>query len=279
MFKSLDYRTVRALQICVVFIATLALQRALNFSHAGWIGFAVMMIYAGFDSGASLYRTKHRFWGAMFGLFLSYFLFIFILFNDDLIWVIIPIILFLAYFTVSKYYVAPTTFTVTMTGLGSDYYQSNSFSIDQFFFDYGEATTIAFCLCVFFEYFIFRKNNLTGKFYQEFKQLLINQLQILLDIVREENVRHSRYLKASAEFRSNLIKFESFLKTAKHNYSGNEHIYNDVDDFNQTIERVFYNIRQLFVLGSSEYENLALDAQLCLNNLCNKNLESKSDEE
>ncbi len=60
MFETIDYRTTRAFQICVVFIFALALQRWLKYSHAGWIGFAVMMIYAGFDSGTSLHRTIHR---------------------------------------------------------------------------------------------------------------------------------------------------------------------------------------------------------------------------
>src|SRR3990167_8423105 len=123
MFKDikLDYRTTRAFQICVVFAATIMVQEWLKFAHSGWIGFAVMMIYAGFDSGTSLHRTRHRFWGSMLGLLLSYVLWFFIRIHYETIFLVIPIVVFMAFFSLGKFYVSPTIFTVTLTALGIDY--------------------------------------------------------------------------------------------------------------------------------------------------------------
>ncbi|MDF1646562.1 MAG: FUSC family protein [Legionellaceae bacterium] len=267
MQKTIDYRTTRALQICIVFIATLLIQRALNFSHAGWIGFAVMMIYAGFDSGASLHRTMHRFWGAMLGLFLTYILFFLIRIDDDLIYIVIPVIIFMAYFSLSKYYVAPTIFTVTLTGLGSDYYQSNLYAIDQFFFDYTKATTIALSICVFFEYFVFKKKSLTHKFYFDLQQALVAELSVLFDVAATKPCRRSHYLKLSAQFNANILKLQTFLKTAQHDYHLRTHLFDEVEVFNVTIEKVYRNIQQLSVSTDKPLDGLVTDTQSMLNQL------------
>ncbi len=276
MQKAIDYRTTRALQICVVFIATLLIQRVLNFSHAGWIGFAVMMIYAGFDSGASLHRTMHRFWGAMLGLFLTYILFFFIRIDDDLIYIVIPVTLFMAYFSLSKYYVAPTIFTVTLTGLGSDYYQSNLYAIDQFFFDYAKATTMALSICVFFEYFIFKKRNLTHKFYFELQQALIAELNTLFDAVTVKPVRRSHYLKLSTQFNTNILKLYAFLKTAEHDYHLQAHLFDEIEIFQNTMENVYQNIRQLFASADKELDLLTMETRRMLDQLTTMSHGSKS---
>lgn len=249
MLKTVDYRTTRAIQIAIVFMGTLALQRWLDFSHAGWIGFAVMMIYAGFDPGTSVHRSIHRFWGAMFGLFLSYILFFLIRLDYDMIMVVIPLMVFMAYFTLSKYYVAPTIFTVTLTALGSDYYQNDHYVIDIFFFDYGKATILALGMCVSFEHFVFRKSNLTHKFYYELQQTLVQQLHTLYHLVSQTPLRRSRHLKLSTDFMTNHQKLVAFLKTAKHDTHVRAHLFDELQAFNQGVEQVYQNIQQVSVLG------------------------------
>ena len=151
MFKIIDYRKTRALQICLVFATALAIQRLLGYSHAGWIGFAVMMIYAGFDRGASLQRTYHRFWGAILGLLLSYILWLMGQVDFRLILVIVPVLVFMAYFSLGKLYAFPTIFTVTLTALGTDYYGGSDYAVPNFFFDYLLSTVVAFLLCFMYE--------------------------------------------------------------------------------------------------------------------------------
>jgi hypothetical protein len=267
MHEAIDYRTTRALQISAVFISALLLQKILNFSHAGWIGFAVMMIYAGFDAGTSVHRTIHRFWGAMFGLFLSYILFFFIRIDDDLILMVVPAMVFMAYFTLSKYYVSPTIFTVTLTALGSDYYQSDLYAIDQFFFDYAKSTVIALSICVFFEYFIFKKNNLTHQFYFNLQQKLVSELQALLDVVLSAPVRRSDYLKLSAAFNTHVLALHAFLSTAKHDYHLKATVFNELSVFNQTTLKIYQNIQTYFVLGRPDTDILLLETKALLQQL------------
>ena len=57
----LSYRAMRGLQISIVFAFTIFVQEFLRFPRAGWTGFALMMIYAGFDNGATLSRAYNRF--------------------------------------------------------------------------------------------------------------------------------------------------------------------------------------------------------------------------
>ncbi|MDX2345956.1 MAG: FUSC family protein [Legionella sp.] len=263
----IDYRKARALQISVVFISALLLQKLLNFSHAGWIGFAVMMIYAGFDAGTSVHRTIHRFWGAMLGLFLSYILFFLIRIDDDLILIVVPAMVFMAYFSLSKHYVSPTIFTVTLTALGSDYYQSNLYAIDQFFFDYAKATVIALSVCVFFEYFIFKKNNLTHRFYFQLQKTLVSELQVLLDVVITKPLRRSNYLKLSAQFNRHVLDLDAFLNTAKHDYHLKIAVFDELANFNHMIVQVHQNIQQLFILKAKKSDALICETREMLEQL------------
>lgn len=268
MQKNIDYKTTRALQITTVFVGTLALQWALNFSHAGWIGFAVMMIYVGFDPGTSMHRTIHRFWGAMLGLFLSYILFFFIRFNNDMIFVVVPAVVFFAFFSLSKYYFSPTIFTVTLTALGSDYYHTAQYNVDQFFWDYGKATTLALGICVCFEYFIFRKTNLTGKFYADLQQKLCLELDTLFQLVSAKTLQKSAYLKLSVQCNNNIAALRSFLALSKkHAYHVTPSLFENEKAFDETAEDIFHNIRELFVLGVNAPEALRQQTKALLNKL------------
>ncbi|WP_019216969.1 FUSC family protein [Legionella tunisiensis] len=50
------------------------MQEWLRYPRAGWTGFAVMMIYAGFDNGTTIFRAYQRFLGVLLGLFSGYIL-------------------------------------------------------------------------------------------------------------------------------------------------------------------------------------------------------------
>jgi uncharacterized membrane protein YccC len=265
--KTIDYRSTRALQICIVFICTLLLQRWLLFKHAGWIGFAVMMIYAGFDTGASLHRTFHRFWGAMFGLFLSFILWFFCRMDYRIILVIIPFIVFMAYFSLGKFYAYPTVFTVTLTTLGTAYYSNNNYDVANFFFDYIRATTIALCICLFFEYFVFKKTHLTHRFYQDLTQLMSQQLQQLFTIVITKPLRQSQFIKLSAQFNSKVMELHAFSQTAQHDYHLKNQQMNKIKSVSTQAEQIYQNIRQLFVGVPAHEDRLILDTKHLLDQL------------
>lgn len=269
MFKNIttDYRSIRALQICAIFVATLALQRWLQFTHSAWIGFSVMMINAGFDSGTSLHRTRHRFWGAMLGLLLSYLLWFFIRIHDELIFLIIPILVFMAFFSMGMLYAAPTIFTVTLTALGVDYYTTTDYHVSEFFFDYGRSTVIALAICVFFEFFVFKKNRLTHQFYVDLQRSLIKELEQLFDITINHPLRESQYLKVCAHLNTSVVVFHAFFSTIKHDYYIQENHYKDVDTFWALVEEAYQNIRQLFVLRKHQQEQLKVETKLILKRL------------
>lgn len=274
----LDYRTTRALQICMVFVTTLAIQRWLQFAHSAWIGFSVMMIYAGFDSGTSLHRTMHRFWGAMLGLFLSYILWFIIRLHEELILFIVPMVVFMAFFLLGQLYVSPTIFTVTLTALGTDYYTVDHYHVKDFFFDYARSTVIALGICVVFEYFIFRKNNLTHKFYFDLQQTLVRQLERLFIVVSTQPIRRSQYLKLSIQLNANIIALQSFLITVKHDYHFQKNNFNELEHFNKRVEDTYQNIRQMFINNSEQVFDLALQTRKHLDQLFILSQESKSGE-
>nr|MCH9689595.1 FUSC family protein [Gammaproteobacteria bacterium] len=166
--------------------------------------------------------------------------------DDDLIFIIVPVAVFMAYFSLSKYYVSPTIFTVALTALGSDYYQSNLYAVDQFFFDYAKATIIALSICVFFEYFIFKKNNLTHKFYFDLQKAVVSELNVLLDVVKSRPTRRSQYLKRSAVLYTHIESLSTFLKMAEHDYHLCVHFLDTLEPFNKTLLSAYQNLQILF---------------------------------
>lgn len=267
MLRINDYYNTRAVQICIVFTCAQLLEGYFHFTRAGWIGFAVMMIYAGFDSGASIHRSKHRFWGAVLGLLLSYFLFILIRFNDDLIWLIVPVILFMAYFTVSKLYVTPTIFTVSLTGLGADYYQSDSFAVQSFFEEYFFSTLIAYLLCVLLEYYVFKRADLSNRFYKESQEKIISNIEGLFELLVTRRINSSKFLKKTAEIDEQLSKIGTFVRTSRHNYSMHKDFYKSSKQFDIQAEHVYKHLHTLYINKDTGREDLILQTKSLLDNL------------
>lgn len=267
MFKIVDYRKIRAFQICLVFATALTVQRLLGYSHAGWIGFAVMMIYAGFDRGASLQRTIHRFWGAVFGLLLSYILWFMGQVDFRLILIIIPFIVFMAYFSLGKLYAFPTTFTVTLTALGTDYYGGNNYAVPNFFFDYILSTIVAFLLCYLFDVLIFRNSQLSRKFYLDLQKKIITRLHMLFDIVTQRPLRNSHYLQISTRLNTNMLDLYAFTDTTKHDTVLNINFLEELSAFSSVVQQAYHNIRRLFVTAPQKNKLLELETQNILNEL------------
>lgn len=261
MLTTVDYRSTRALQICIVFATTLVIQRWLEFSKAGWIGFAVMMIYAGFDAGTSIHRTMHRFWGTILGLILAFCLIVIGRIDYRFIIIFVPIAVFFAYFTLGKFYAFPTIFTVSLTALGADYFPSETYEPYSFFFDYFRATIIALFICVFFESIVFRKNNLTHLFYRDMQKAIVLQLQQLLDIVLKKPIKNSRYLKLSVECNLKIVELTNFVNTSKYDYHLQETQFAELHEFNEVMENTYLNVRRLFVISPLTNHNYELEAK------------------
>ena len=267
MSKFVEYRATRAFQICIVYVTTLLIERLLQFNRAGWIGFVVMMIYVGFDSGASMNRTLHRFLGTMIGLLLSYFLWLLGLLDYRLIMTVIPIIVFFSFFSLGKFYSYPTIFTVTLTSLGTAYFSPDNYDAYYFFFDYLKATLIAFLICIFFEGIVFKDKNMSQVFHDAHHANILDNLEQLLTIATDENTKKTHFLKASAACHAKILDTLAFEVTSRSDYALIENELFETASFHQQVTNALDSIRQLFLLGSNRDASLVLSIRTMLDQL------------
>ncbi len=260
MSQTFEYRSTRALQICIVFVTTLLIERLLNYSRAGWIGFIVMMIYVGFDSGASIHRTMHRFWGTVLGLVLSYFLWQLGLLDFRLMLTVIPIVIFFAFFSLGKFYAYPTIFTVSLTFLGTAYFSPSDTNAYNFFGDYFKSTSVAFFICFMFEGLIFRKSHLTRKFYYDLQKSIISELESLYSLGVTIPSNQNRFLRGSAVCRVKIHELHGFEQMAQHDL-GLEQGLGNTESFHALVSRTLHDIRLLFLLSAGPTSELALSIQ------------------
>lgn len=257
--KIIVYRSERALQICIVFATTLLIERLLQFSKAGWIGFVVMMIYVGFDAGASMHRTLHRFWGTLVGLLLSYFLWLAGLLDYRLMLTVIPIVVFFSFFSLGKFYAYPTIFTVTLTSLGTAYFTPDNYSVSEFFFDYFRATLIAFLICMFFEGVVFKNKRMTQVFARNLQRTITHELEQLLDILLSHPLKRAHFLKVSAACHAKIQELGVFELTAKHDYAVQEHSLSEMSTFHTMVSTILMELYQLFSLAPQSDTALIAD--------------------
>ncbi len=267
MSKFIEYRAERAFQICIVFSTTLVIERLLQFNRAGWVGFFVMMIYVGFDAGASMHRTLHRFLGTIIGLLLSYFLWLLGLLDYRLMMVIIPIIVFFSFFSLGKFYSYPTIFTVTLTSLGTAYFSPENYDAYYFFFDYLRATIIAFFICMFFDGIVFKNKKMTQVFYHEHQANIIKNLEVLLSLTRQKVIKKTEFLKISARCHAKILETQQFELTAQHDYALEPQDLLEADNFHAQVSQTLEAIRQLFLLAPTQDHVLRLKVQTMLDNL------------
>jgi Fusaric acid resistance protein-like len=276
MFENIDFRTMRALQISLLFLASIAMQRLLHFAHAGWIGFTVMVFYSGIDSGTSIFRTVHRFWGTMLAILLSCILWWIMRKHSELIFLVTLAVVFMAFFTAGKYYFLPTVFTVTLTFLGIDYYVLDHYNFGEFFFDYARCTMIGAAICIFFEFFIFKNSSVSYKYYFELRQTFTRQLEQLFTVVITKPLRQSQYLKLSAQCNSRVIELNTFLNNTKHDFHINPAFFAELEQYDALLETTYSNIRQLFVENANPI--LILETQKLLAELSQMSIASQPEE-
>jgi uncharacterized membrane protein YccC len=247
MLQNISFRTTRAIHICIVFSATLIIQEIFNYPRAAWTGFAVMMIYVGFDPGSTIRRTFHRFWGMVLGLFLSYILWFFGHIDYRILFFVVPICIFFAYYSLGKLYMFPTIFTVTLTALGSDYYSTNAFPPVWFFSDYIVCTVIALIICVFFEYFIFRGSKLTNKFYYDLLKDITESLNNIFTLTTKTTLHKSKLLKFTVHLNSKILELNALLDNTQHSYQANNPFNNELKQFFNKAKLVYQLLRELEV--------------------------------
>lgn len=264
LLNSFDYRTIRALHICIVFTTAFLIDLLFHIPRGSWMAFTVMMIYAGFDVGTSLQRVIHRFCGVVLGLCMARAIWFFCHLDYRLIFLVIPVLIAVYYYLLGKPYVFPTVFTVVLSVVGSDYFASRSFFVAWFFRDYFMCTIFAVIICWVFEYFIFRHVNMTRRFYSDLQKNLINVLETFFETVKHAPIRKSLYVKATISVNKKMIDLRDFVQNTKNDYHNKDNLIVELDEFNIDVHLIYQNIRKMFVLPMEERVVLMKETELLM---------------
>lgn len=267
MFRNLDYRTIRALRICVVFTASILIEQQLKIPRGAWTAFTVMMIYVGFDTGAAIQRIFHRFLGVVLGLFIAYILWFVGHVNYRTLFLMIPCCIFFAYYFLGKSYIYPTVFTVILTVIGPDYFGSPGYYVPWFFSDYLICTILAVVICIAFEYFIFKKMNMTRKFYIDLQKNMITCVETLLATTKKSPISKSAYIQATVILNKKIIELNTFVSNTKNDYHNKDDLITELDEFTQHMNLAYQNIRRMFILPKEQHFSLLTDTHHCIQKL------------
>lgn len=264
----LNYRAIRALQICVVFTFTIFIQEFLRFPHAGWTGFSVMMIYVGFDHGTTLFRAYHRFLGMILGLFSGFLLWFLGHVDYRLLIIIIPITIFLAYFLMGRTYSVPTIFTVNTAVIGTGYFAANiDTTVNSFIYDYTAATILAFVICVFFEYFFFRRYGLMKRFVNDTQNKIIVSLRQLILLLDQDEINRVTWFNACLDLNSHINEINNLVNNIEFEYSVEKAVGNEFKQFTLLANQIFIALKALYSayyttrFHKHDYQQIVTDVQ------------------
>lgn len=245
----LSYRSLRGIQISTVFFFTIIIQQLFHYPRAGWTGFAVMMIYAGFDNGTTILRAYHRFLGMLLGLFSGYLLWFLGHVDYRLLIIIIPITIYFAYFLAGQAYSVPTVFTVNTSVIGTGYFDTSgsSFNVTNFLIDYLICTVIAFAIILVFEYFWFSRYRLMDLFIKDTQTDVIRKLYRLIHLLNQDKIRRSDWFEGCITFTDSLFEMEKLARNSQFIISSQGVVREEFNQFLVITNRIFINIKALYL--------------------------------
>jgi hypothetical protein len=245
----LSYRSLRGIQISTVFFFTVIVQELIHYPRAGWTGFAVMMIYAGFDNGTTILRAYHRFLGMLLGLFSGYLLWFLGHVDYRLLILIIPITIYFAYFLAGQAYSVPTVFTVNTSVIGTGYFDKSgsSFNVTNFLIDYLICTVIAFAIILVFEYFWFSRYRLMDLFIKDTQRDVIRKLYHLIHLLNQPKISRSDWFEACINFTDSLFEMEKLARNSQFIISSRGIVREEFNQFLVITNRIFINIKALYL--------------------------------
>jgi uncharacterized membrane protein YccC len=243
----LNYRSLRALRICTVFTFTVGFESILHIPHAGWVAFSVIMIYAGFDNGTTLFRAFHRFWGMLLGLFSGYVLWFIGHLDYRLLFIIIPCTIFLAYYLVGRAHSIPTIFAVNTAVIGNGYFFAhNDYAVTFFITDYAVCTIIGFAIVLCFEYFWFRHYRLMPRFIHDTQQEIIMHLKALINLLNQDKFKHSDFFRRCIEFNNSLANVNNLARNTQFLLSAEAVVGDEFKQFVEQTNRIFIGLKALY---------------------------------
>lgn len=241
------YRRLRGIQISAVFTITILIQEFFHIPHAGWMGFAVMMIYVGFDNGTTIVRAFHRFVGMLLGLLSGYVLWFIAHLDYRTLTITVPMCVFFAYFFTGREYSVPTIFTVNTSVIGTAYfYDHSSFTVTGFLADYLACTIFAFSLIIVCEYFYFKPNRMMRYFIYDIETHVLNSLITLTTTLGRKRISHYEWFKHCIEVTSHMSNMNELLTSAQFIKQSNEAVGGDFKLFVRLSNRIYRNQKALY---------------------------------
>lgn len=252
--KPISYRALRSLQICTVFFFAIIVQEWIGYPRAGWTGFAVMMIYAGFDSGTTVLRAFHRFIGMFIGLFIGYvFWFIGHLDYRTLI-VLLPMSVFAAYFFAGRIYSVPTTFVVVASVIGVGFFNVDpTATVSYYVEDYSLTTAVAFVMILIFEYFWFRHYGMMRRFIIDTQAEVLQDLYNLVYLLNQGNVHHINWCKCCIKLTRSLHEVEVLIQSVPFMIRYEQAVGGDFVEFVSLANRIFIGLKALYISSHAAY--------------------------
>ncbi len=249
----LNYQAWRALRIATVFTFTITLERYMKIPHAGWTAFAVIMIYAGFDNGTTLFRAFHRFWGVLLGLLSGYLLWLIGHLDYRSLFLLIPFTIFLAYYLLGKEHSIPVVFNVNTAVIGNAYFFAhNNYAMTFFIFDYGMCTIIGFAIVILFEYFWFRHYRLLEHFIYDTQQEMINHLTALFELLKVPTSSQVSWFRSCLKFNNSLTNTNRLVNNSRFLLDSRNVVGDEFDNFVALSNQIFCELKALHALSQNE---------------------------
>lgn len=246
--RRFTYRTGRILQICTVLTVTLCVADLLRYPHSGWTGFAVMMIYAGFDNGTTLFRAYHRFIGVLLGLLSGYCLWFLGHIDYRCLILVIPITVFLAYFLAGYAYSIPTIFTVNTSIIGTGYFDiHNQYPVTFFLMDYFIATLVAFAIIIVFEHFWFKRYHMMYRFIHDTQVDTIKQLDHLIYLLEQDHVRRKEWFSGCLKLTECLFEANKLVQNTSFEVRSQKVVGSDFHQFIALANQLFISAKALYL--------------------------------
>lgn len=246
--KPLSYRALRCVQISTVFFFTIIIQEWLRYPRAGWTGFAVMMIYAGFDNGTTILRTYHRFLGVLLGLFTGYILWFIGHIDYRTLITIIPMTVFFAYFLAGRIYSIPTVFTVCTSVIGSGYFNLDSTSTVMYYIiDYGMCTLVAFGIILVFEYCWFRHYGMMRRFIIDTQAEVVHDLYRLVHLLNQGKIKRTDWFESCLKLTRSLHEVDMLIENAQFMVRSERTVGDEFTEFVLLANRIFIGLKALYM--------------------------------
>lgn len=242
-----NYRRVRGIQITLVFTLTIVILNFFHIPHSGWMGFAVMMIYVGFDNGTTIIRAYQRFLGMLLGLLSGYVLWFIAHLDYRTLTITVPMCIYFAYFLVGKEYSVPTIFTVNTSVIGTAYfYDQSTFFLTDFLTDYLACTIFAFSLIVVFEHFYFKPKRMMRYFVYDIETNVLNALFSLNVLLGRKKIKRQEWFKHCISLTSYMSTMNNLLNSANFLKGSDRAVGDDFKIFVRISNRIYINQKALY---------------------------------